>query len=213
MSGTTIAGLAAASMPATVTSDTLDESYVSINEGLVFPNVRSCMALVVRSTPQGRIAGYHTTIATTGPEMEAVADVVKTALGKGFSEMYLLGSVSMRAGGGSVASESRYRVPLVMLLRRVFDYAGQIRTFDTSQNNLQGWVFHAWRDPKSNATRLAGGIGGAPTAPACQLSAEVRRWRHAEGKIVKPPIGAMSPRIWTPPATIAAIPTHLMATL
>ena len=163
-------GLPGARMPDGVAYDTLDESYVSVNDGLVFPNVQSCMALILRGSPQGQVAGYHTTIATSREELQAIAGVIKAQLGQGFSELYLLGSVSMRATSPSVAPESRFRRPLIVLLRTVFNYPGQIRYFDTSSVNKTGWVFTAWRDPRTNLTRLAGGEGGTNSGRPAPMS-------------------------------------------
>ncbi len=200
-----------ARMPDGVAYDTLDESYVSVNDGLVFPNVQSCMALVLRGSPQGMVAGYHCTIATTREELQAIAGPVTAQLGRNFSELYLLGSVSLRKTGQSVAAESRFRRPLKRLLREVFGYDGVIRYFDTSSVNKIGWVFSAWRDPRTNLTCLAGGEGGTIGARAAPFSLTVRMWHHGHGRLAEVP-NHRRPRLCQQPAT-SSIPLHGLAVL
>lgn len=200
-----------ARMPDGVAYDTLDESYVSVNDGLVFPNVQSCMALVLRGSPQGMVAGYHCTIATTREELRVIAGVVTDRLGANFSELYLLGSISLRKTGQSVAAESRFRRPLKRLLREVFGYDGVIRYFDTSSVNRIGWVFSVWRDPRTNVTQLAGGEGGTIGAQAAPFSQTVRMWHHGHGRLAEVP-NHRRPRLCQQPPS-SPIPLHGLVVL
>jgi hypothetical protein len=132
--------------------DFVNEDYVTIADEVVFPQVQTCCALVVSSTLNGQLGGYHFTLRTEKVEMDRALLYFKTEIGGNVDAIYLVGNVLQRQA--IIREGMGYSAPLKATLSAGLGVGFGIKYFDIGANNL-GVAVRAWRDPIRNLVKLS----------------------------------------------------------
>jgi hypothetical protein len=129
----------------------LNEDYATIAGDLVFPNVQSCCAMVVTTTQNNSLGGFHLTIGTKRDAFDRVLSQLKTMMVGTVDGVYLVGNVLGR--GNNVTSGLTYPGPLKAAIAAGLAYGFGVKYHDIGNNN-PGVAVHAWRDPGRNTLQL-----------------------------------------------------------
>ena len=106
----------------------VNEDHCVVDTDLIFPNVQTCFALVVRSTTS-MLGGHHAVISTTATEFETAARYMIPYLAGGVDSIYIVGNLSGRTSAIKDPSTA-FPGPLKTVLAKAFNYGGTLFYFD-----------------------------------------------------------------------------------
>ncbi|MBN8889560.1 MAG: hypothetical protein BGP12_16725 [Rhodospirillales bacterium 70-18] len=155
----------------------LAEEVCSVDTDLIYPNIQTCMALVLGSTG-GTLAGMHMTMYSSAAQIQRAATALMPFMLGPIDSIVCIGNVGAWAPGAGRDAAMVMPGQLRQTLRTAFNYHGNVLYFDTAAlfgqagpglNN--GVVVHAWRDAGNNQIRYAYGPHGALQANGHGLAA------------------------------------------
>lgn len=141
----------------------LPEEVCAVDTDLIYPNIQTCIALVVGSTG-GTLAGMHMTNITSAAQVQRAAAALMPFMLGPISSIVCIGNAG--AWGPGPGRDAAMMLPgtLRQTLRQAFNYQGNVQYFDTATLFAQagpglhnGVVVHAWRDAATNQIRYAYG--------------------------------------------------------
>jgi hypothetical protein len=192
-------------------ADYLDEDYFSAGLDLYFPRVQTCCAIVVTSTLNNNLAGYHCTTGTNGFTLDRVLRRARISLGGNIDGVYLVGNVLGRNAG--VDQATTYPQNLKTTIGTALDYQFNLKYRDTLWNHT-GVAVRAWRDPMNNHLRLCyAAPGNWAAGPLVVCSPNVLRIRGGTAYALD---GNNAPRVRTnppPPGGVLSCVLHAVNNL
>ena len=205
-------------------TDFVNEDYCVVSDDLIFPNVQSCTALIVRGTT-GTLGGYHFTVGTHTQQFDAAGRFIVAQLpGQAVDAVYLVGNLSGRTPAVAKDSATAFSAGLKTVLAKALGYANSIFYFDTGPvAGAQGNAVVARRNGGTGALELSlVGQNGWSAAPS--VAAPANMFRVVMAKFDdKFPTGAHDKvKVSAASGTIAActinvpgqpIPLHLMPSI
>ena len=82
----------------------IHEDHVTVGDDLLFPNVRSCAAIIVQTTRSTEYGGYHTTVASSNFELRAACAYMISKLEGAVSGIYVIGNYARTSASGGGAN-------------------------------------------------------------------------------------------------------------
>lgn len=135
----------------------LHEDYTTFALDLVFPNIQTCCAMVVTTTQNTLLGGFHLTTATKPAALARVLSQLKTLLAGSIEGVFLVGNVQGRT---ACASGLNYAGPLKAAIAAGLGYSLGVKYHDLGAGN-PGSAVHAWRDPGRNTLQLSNTPNGS----------------------------------------------------
>jgi hypothetical protein len=129
----------------------VNEDCAATATELIFPNVQTCCALIVTSTLNNSIGGYHVTLFSPKWDVDRALLFLKDALGGNVDGVYMVGNV---LGRTNLPEGLSYAHPLKQTLTAGLGFNFGVKYRDTGSNH-NGVAVRARRDPANNVLRLS----------------------------------------------------------
>ena len=129
----------------------LSEDCAATATDLIFPNVQTCCALIVTTTLNNSIGGFHVTLHSPKWDVDRTLLFLKDALGGNVDGVYMVGNV---LGRTNLPEGLSYAQPLKQTLAAGLVFNFGVKYLDTGHNH-NGIAVRARRDPANNMLRLS----------------------------------------------------------